>query len=279
MISSLIRISRPINVIISIISVLITAFILKIDYFSTLVLITCLVVAGFTIFSNVINDIFDLKTDKINRPNKPLPKQKISIQNAVNFLIIELILCISITQQLNPLAKNIVYYIILPIIITYTPIFKSVPLLGNFLIGTTLGLVFLFSEASFLNQFGFMWIPALLATHLTILRELLKDIEDHEGDYKSGITTFPVCFGIQHSLNLFLFLTLILLAWAGFLPLYMELNPYYLPTFWLFFSPWIFIILYSLFWKKSKDYHTISNILKIATICGLGVIMTFGLEV
>ena len=279
MISSLFKISRPINVIISVVSVLISAFILEQDYSSKLVLTTCLIVAGFTTFSNVINDIFDFKTDKFNRPNKPLPNHKISIRTAVIFSIMVLLLCIYATQQLNLLSQNIVYFIVIPVIITYTPVFKSIPLLGNILIGTMLGCVFLFSEASFLNQFKIMWVPALLATHLTILRELLKDIEDYEGDLKSGIKTFPVYFGIKHSLSLLFLLIILLIIWAGFLPLFMVLSPYYLPAFWIFFCPWIFFIFYLLFWNKSNNYHKISNLLKIATISGLGVILTFGSKV
>lgn len=279
MILSLFKISRPINVIISVVSVLISAFILEQDYSSKLVLITCLIVAGFTTFSNVINDIFDFKTDKFNRPNKPLPNHKISIRTAVIFSITVLLLCIYATQQLNLLSQNFVYFIVIPVIITYTPVFKSIPLLGNILIGTMLGCVFLFSEASFLNQFKIMWVPALLATHLTILRELLKDIEDYEGDLKSGIKTFPVYFGIKHSLSLLFLLIILLIIWAGFLPLFMVLSPYYFPVFWIFFCPWIFFICYLLFWNKSNNYHKISNLLKIATISGLGVILTFGSKV
>ena len=88
-----------------------------------------------------------------------------------------------------------------------------------------------------------------LKTHLEY-EELLKDIEDHKGDCNSGINTFPVCFGINHSLRLFLLLTILLLGWAGFLPFFMELNLVFTILFWGLFSPWIFYIMYLLFWKN-----------------------------
>ena len=122
-----------------------------------------------------------------------------------------------------------------------------------------------------------MWIPALLATHLTILRELIKDIEDYDGDSKAGIKTFPVCCGIKNGTRLFLFLLLLLIIWAGFLPVFIDLNPYYIQSFWLLFSPWIFFIVYLLIWKNNIDYAKMSNLLKIATALGLIVIATFGL--
>ena len=275
MVKSLLIMSRPINVLIAIFSVLITSFILKQDFCSKTIFFTSIVVAGFTVFSNIINDIFDVKTDRINSPNKPLPSGKITIQNAIIFATLVLILSTIATFQLNENAKNLVIFIVFPIIITYTPVFKSVPLFGNILIGSILGCVFLFSELSLLGKINYLWIPALLATHLTVLRELLKDIEDHDGDFNAGIITFPVCFGIDHSLRLFFILSLILLVWAGGLPFYFEVNQYYLPIFWTIFSPWLFIVLFFLFWEKTNNYHLISNLLKVATIFGLGAIITF----
>lgn len=267
--------SRPLNVLISVISVLITVFILDQQYSSKNTILSCIIVGLFTMFSNVINDIFDFKTDKINRPEKPLPNREINIKTVLNLLFLLFLINFTFVLNLNNLAQSIVYFIVLPIIITYTPIFKSIPLVGNFLIGGILGCVFLFSEAALTNQVKIMWIPALLATHLTVLRELLKDIEDHQGDCETNIITFPVCFGIQNSIYLFLFLTISLLLWAGLLPFYMPLNSIYLPTFWFIFSPWIFFVLYLLYWEKSANYKKISNYLKIASIFGLIVIITF----
>ena len=275
MVKSLLIMSRPINVLIAIISVLITSFILKQDFCSKTIFITSFVVAGFTVFSNIINDIFDVKTDRINSPNKPFPSRKITNKNAIIFATLVFILSSIATFQLNENAKNLVLFIVFPIIITYTPVFKSVPLIGNILIGSILGCVFLFSELSLLGEINYLWIPALLATHLTVLRELLKDIEDHGGDCNAEIITFPVCFGIDHSLRLFFILSIFLLVWAGGLPFYFEVNQYYLPIFWIIFSPWLFIVLFFLFWKKMNNYHLISNLLKVATIFGLGVIITF----
>ncbi len=273
---SMMKMARPINVLLSIITVIISAFILKQELNSYDVIITCLTVSGFTIFSNVLNDIFDIQTDKLNCPQKPLITGGISVNKAFIFAVIVLFISICLTSQLNVISSRLVYFIILPIIITYTPIFKSIPLIGNILIGITLGLVFLFTEASLTHKIELLWIPALLATHLTILRELIKDIEDYTGDYKFKIYTFPVYFGIKKSKILFLILTLLLLGWAGFIPLFIELNPYYIVLFWGLFTPLIFYILYLLFRVKSNDYSTISTLLKIATIIGLGVIITFG---
>lgn len=269
---------RPLNVVISITSVCISAFILNKLNFNYDLIHTIVVVAGFTAISNLINDIFDIKTDKINRPEKPLPSKKILPTTTFFITIIILIISLFALIHLNINSIQFVFFIILPIIITYTPIFKSIPFLGNLLIGLSLGSVFLFTEISLTGQIKFLLTPALLALHLTVLRELMKDIEDHEGDCSTGIITFPVCFGIQHSINLYLILSLILLAWGGSLPFFQDVNQYYLPVFWGIFSPWIFLTWYLLIIRKIENYGKISNLLKVATMCGLAVIITFGIK-
>tara|TARA_B100001029_G_C15061335_1_gene458753 strand:- start:3430 stop:4257 length:828 start_codon:yes stop_codon:yes gene_type:complete len=268
---------RPLNVLISIISVFISAYILNYNNFQIDFFHTIIVVSGFTAISNLINDIFDIKTDKINRPKKPLISNKISYSKVIKAIGIILAITLFSLTRLNINAIQFVYFLILPIIITYTPIFKSIPLIGNILIGITLGSVFLFTEISLTGQIRVLWIPGILAIHLTILRELIKDIEDYKGDFISGIITFPVYFGIQNSINLYLFLSLLLLIWGGALPLFQKVNQFYSPTFLGFFSPWIFLTWYFILYKKIKDYKRIANLLKIATICGLCVFITFRL--
>ncbi len=268
---------RPLNVLISMISVCISAFILNKLYLNFDLINSIIVVGGFTAFSNLINDIFDIKVDKINRPKKPLCSNKILQSTTFYISLIILLFSFIALLQLNENSFQFVFFIIFPILITYTPIFKSIPFLGNFLIGISLGSVFLFTEISLTGQINILWIPALLAINLTILRELIKDIEDLKGDYITGVITFPVYFGIKNSINLYLILSIIMLLWGGNIYLFQEVNKYYLPIFWGLFSPCIFITWFLIVFKKYQNYNLISTLLKIATIIGLFVILSFGL--
>ena len=120
--------------------------------------------------------------------------------------------------NLSVLAIEIALAIVLPILVLYTPIFKRIPLVGNIAVAVLLGMVFLFSEAAFTNTVSAMWIPAWLAFGLTFIRELIKDVEDVEGDNLNGAMTFPVVFGVSKSLYLvyLLIITFCILWWIPY---------------------------------------------------------------
>lgn len=274
---SLFLMMRPINIFIGIISVYISSILLGITIFNPDILHIVVVVSGTIAISNLINDIFDIKTDKINRPKKQKVLNKIKISKVIYIIIILFIAIQFSLYNLNNISQNYFHFIILPIIVTYTPIFKSIPLIGNILIGFTLGSVFLFTEISLTENLDLLCVPALLATYLTILRELIKDIEDYNGDLLNGINTFPVYFGIKASLKLYLILSMLLLFWGGVVVTYNNQNLYYLLFFWILFTPLIFTTWFYIFYLKSKEYGKISTILKVATIFGLIVITSLKL--
>ena len=78
--------------------------------------------------------------------------------------------------------------------------------MGNMVVALLLGVVFLFSEAAFTNTINIMWMPAVLAFSLMLIREIIKDIEDLKGDMSDNVGAFPVLYGINSSLQIVYFL-------------------------------------------------------------------------
>ena len=85
---SLFLMMRPINIFIGIISVYISSILLGITIFNPDILHIVVVVSGTIAISNLINDIFDIKTDKINRPKKQKVLNKIKISKVIYIIII-----------------------------------------------------------------------------------------------------------------------------------------------------------------------------------------------
>ena len=85
-------------------------------------------------------------------------------------------------------------------------------------VATVLGMVFLFSEAAFTGTVSTMLTPAWLAFGLTLIRELIKDVEDVEGDKLYSARTFPVMFGVDKSFYLvyLLIITFCVLWWTPY---------------------------------------------------------------
>ena len=196
-----IKLFRPLNLTIGAVAVIITASILKnIDRVSVW-LTAMLVVVCYNAAANAINDYFDLKTDRINRPKRPLVTGIVKPQTA---LILSIFLfgagtVLALTLPLS--AAIIAIAVALPLMVLYSIWLKGLPLAGNIVIAFILGITFLFVGAA-LGDVQTMIIPALLAFGLTLTRELIKDIADTEGDTKSGLKTFPVVVGVKQASQL-----------------------------------------------------------------------------
>lgn len=192
---------RPLNLTISAFAVIITASILKqmgqvSVWFTALIVVVC-----YNAAANSINDYFDLETDRINRPNRPLVTGDVKPQTALFLAIILFIIGTILAFTLPFTATFIAVAIALPLMIFYSIWFKGMPLAGNFIISFILGLTFLFAGAA-LQDLETMIIPALLAFGLTIVRELVKDISDVEGDRRTKLKTFPIKVGVKKAWTL-----------------------------------------------------------------------------
>jgi len=191
-----IKIMRPLNLIIGAFSVIITASILKeMDQVSVWFTALCVVVF-YNAAANTLNDYFDLEIDKINRPNRPLVTGDVKAQTALVLSIILFAIGTVLAFTLPLTATFIAVAIALPLMMFYSIWFKGMPLVGNLIIALILGLTFLFAGAA-LNNIEIMIIPALLAFGLTVVRELVKDISDVEGDRKVNLKTYPIITGVE----------------------------------------------------------------------------------
>ena len=176
---------------------------------NTMILVVTVVMC-FTGAANALNDVVDYKIDLVNRPMRPLQKGYVKKDTAfflsILLFFIGSVFCLELTQD----AKVIGITIAMPLMVFYSKSIKGIPLLGNVTIAFILGLSFLFCGAAFENMEP-MSVPALLAFGLTLVRELIKDIADMEGDTAVGLKTFPVHAGIEKAI----FLTIVFSACVG----------------------------------------------------------------
>ncbi len=104
---------------------------------------------------------------------------------------------ILISVFLNEVALAIVLFSIL-ILFVYSKFLKQIPLIGNITVAFLTGLVFIFGGVVVENPIAAI-VPAVFAFLINLIREIVKDMEDVEGDNKVGVITFPIKFGIQKS--------------------------------------------------------------------------------
>ena len=201
-----IKLLRPLNVFTSGLAMVIGSGILgTLNNTGTLLLVVAVVMC-FAGAANALNDVVDYEIDKINRPMRPLPSGFVKKRTALFISILLFSMGTLACLELSEAAKVIGIMIAMPFMVLYSKYLKGMPLIGNMFVAFILGLSFLFCGAAF-NNMSPMWIPMILAFGLTLVRELVKDIADMEGDKSAGLKTFPITAGIEKSIQLSIFLS------------------------------------------------------------------------
>jgi len=217
---------------------------------------------------NIINDIYDIEIDRINRPSRPFPSGLIKINFALFFYLILVLISIALSLLISQTAFTIVLMSHF-VLFLYSKYLKKVPLIGNTTVAFLTGLVFIFGGVAVGNPSAAI-IPASFAFLINLIREIVKDMEDVEGDRKADAITFPIKFGFQKSKILILVITIFLVLFT----LYPFLTKLYKIEFFIvvmiLVNPILVFSIKLLFENNSsKDLKKISNLLKLNMVFGL----------
>jgi len=189
------EILRPFNAIMGVIAVLLVAIIS--GNFTIYVPIACVIVFIFTGAGNAINDYVDYKIDAINKPNRPIPSGRISLKSAAIYSI-TLFVIATIMALIIGIIPGIIVILSAVLMFLYAYKLKTSCLVGNLTIAFLTGFCFIFAGVV-LDTFFVSIFLGFYAFLMTMAREIVKDMEDIEGDSAEGATTFPIRFGMKAS--------------------------------------------------------------------------------
>jgi len=270
-----IKILRPLNMILCLLAVLLAAFLIG-GLSSPLLFYTLLTVFCFAGASNILNDVLDIRIDRVNRKDRVLPSGQLKILDALIFMSVLYGVGILACTYLQPLGRQIALIAVMPLLILYTPLFKRLPFVGNIVVGSMLGLLFLFSEGALHGKIDKLWIPFLLVTALSAIRELCKDAADMPGDSAENLKTFPRKYGLISTLWLLRILAIALCLFA--------ITPYTSGHYGIVYLVFLILgveipLIYTLFIILSEksgpvEYITAAKILKGITVAGMLVIFS-----
>jgi geranylgeranylglycerol-phosphate geranylgeranyltransferase len=268
----LVSLTRLLNVIITFCSVIVALIICSaVFHFSEKYLMSALAASLSLAAGNVINDVFDLDTDSLNKPQRPLPSGKISKTTSVNFYILLVLFSLAAGYLVDWMVFSIVFFSSI-LLFLYSFGLKRIPFLGNFVISFLTGFVFIYGGIIAGNVPAAI-VPAGFAFLINLAREGIKSIEDIPGDKISGIVTFPQKYGINFSRKLisaFLFLLLIF----TFVPFVNGLYDieYFIVVMVLVNPLLIYVIKSLLATNRKMNLNKLSLILKLNMIFGLTAI-------
>ncbi|XCF07548.1 geranylgeranylglycerol-phosphate geranylgeranyltransferase [Tamlana crocina] len=253
------------------------------DIFLLIFATICIAAAG-----NVVNDIYDIETDRINKPHRVIVGKSISKNTAFNLFIALNIIGVGtgfyLSHAVGKPAFFSVFIIISILLYVYATYLKRTLLIGNlvisFLVAMSLIIVGIFELLPVITPenrttqtlfFKMIWDYALFAFSINFLREIAKDIEDIDGDYSQGMNTMPIAIGRARSKNI--------LAVLNFIPLggiiyHLNTNfykqPYAVAYFLIFVvGPLIYITIKTFNAKTKSDFRHLSTMYKWVMCFGM----------
>ena len=141
----------------------------------------------------VINDVFDIEIDRINRPDRPIPRGDVTPIVATLWAATLLVSGVALSYLLGWPERAIAFGAAAGLV-AYAAILKRTPLVGNLVVAAISGLTFLYGGLGGTHPLMSL-APAMLAGGYHLGRELLKVVADEEGDTAGGATTASVAFG------------------------------------------------------------------------------------
>jgi geranylgeranylglycerol-phosphate geranylgeranyltransferase len=185
------EILRPWNAFMAVITIILMAIIS--GQFTFNVFLAGVVVFIATGAGNAINDYFDHKIDAINRPERPIPSGRIALKTAGIYSLVLFVLAIT-TGFIIGLLPGIIVLSSSILMVYYAYDLKSRCLIGNMSISFLTGLSFVFGGVV-VGELMISIYLGFFAFLMTMAREIVKDMEDMEGDAAEGATTLPIVYG------------------------------------------------------------------------------------
>jgi len=192
----LLKITRPVNSLIIGLSVLIGAIIgnykllLNLDVFLLIISVVFISSAG-----HAINDVIDKDIDAINKPYRPIPSGIVTPKEAKIFSVALFCIGTGIASFVSILSLIIAGLASL-LLYAYATHLKRKGFLGNLAIALLAFLTFIYGGTA-TTVTPLLLFPGYFALILALGREILKGIEDIEGDRKEGIETIAVKYGVK----------------------------------------------------------------------------------
>ena len=269
---ALITILRPLNLFQAFLAVILTTLFLGQWHDTRTLILLLLSVLSVNGAGNVINDIYDLEIDRVNRPDRPLPSGQLSQRSAWIYTWVLFAMGAGFAAFISLGTFIIAGPISMTLLIAYSAKLKRSPLLGNLVVSIMLGLAFIYVGTAF-RQVEATLVMALLAFGFTMIREIIKDLEDMEGDARDGARTLPLVLGEEKSSRLVVFMMLVFAI--------LDLLPYWLGAygpiyFWLVLIginlPLLFAAWYSTMRPGRQTYARVQLFLKLDIFVGLAAL-------
>jgi len=222
----------------------------------------CIAAAGY-----IINDYFDIKIDIVNKPERVVVGRYLKRRWAIGA-----------HQVLNVLGAVMGFFVShwiflinvfsITLLWFYSERYKRLPFIGNFIVALLTGMTLLILTVQYPANRHLVMIYAIFSFFITMIREIVKDMEDIKGDEAHGCRTLPIVWGIRKT-KTFLYFWIGLFIITLFSMASTLHNFVLLSLFILLLLPISFLTYTLIRSDTRRDFRRLSNLCKIIMLLGL----------
>ena len=258
-----------------------------------LILATLMVAAG----GNAVNDAFDVKADAINKPEKQIAGRHITKETAMNvgqaLLLGGVIVGLAVGYFNNMLTFSYIFPLCGLLLWLYASYLKKQPFIGNLVVALLAGILVLVEvifdllktlnpENAEFQQQGILIIAVFagFSFFTTLVRELIKDLQDIQGDRAAGYKTLPITSGTLFPKIMIILLVMIIATSIGWLVVQTFSGGDYLSGFYLLLTviaPLLYIMVRIAPATTPAALGKLSNIMKSVMVTGILALVIFTL--
>ncbi|WP_298879884.1 geranylgeranylglycerol-phosphate geranylgeranyltransferase [uncultured Polaribacter sp.] len=238
----------------------------------------------------IINDIFDLRTDKINKPNKVIIDRFITTKSALKAYYIITSLGLLLGFLMSYKWYHLGLFLVPTIVLfLYSKYFKKKMFLGNVIISLLIAYsIYLIYKYHFITQCCYeysifeeplkntIFVYIIFSFITTLIREIIKDIEDINGDLKIKAKTLPIVIGRKRASHVAFFFSSILLIFLLLVLQFIRSEYLFLGYGIIFLLLPLLYFMYKLWFAETKkDFSSLSNQMKIIMLFGILSMLLF----
>ena len=247
----------------------------------------------------IINDYFDVNIDQVNKPERVIIDRIISRRWAIFFHtllnVVGVALGFLVAWKIGYPLLGLTQIFCSGLLWFYSTSYKRQLLIGNVVISLLTALTVmvvgfyepkLYREVNLLNaraDYQLLWIMlsyAAFAFFISMVREIVKDLEDIKGDAKLGCRTMPIVYGVNASRDVAMVLSWLLIAMIVIVEVVIYRMGWYVTILYLLALvqlPLYLVIRRMVHSSRSQEFHKISSLVKLIMLTGILSMLFFKL--
>lgn len=216
----------------------------------------------------IINDYYDVKIDLINKPERVVIGKEVNRRFALLFHSLLSMSGVALGFLLN-WRIGAINFLSAFLLWWYSNDLKRQPFVGNFVVALLTGLSVLLINVLYKENHPFVIIYSIFAFAITLVREIVKDMEDLKGDNSFGCRTLPIVLGIRKTkMILYLLLVVFITTVTMIGYFYLSLALYYL--LFILVVPSLLLTITLARADTKKDFYLLSQMCKVIMLLGIG---------